>query len=130
VERTNTCSNAVYSTYASSSRCPGCCPNRLFQAYISELISFPRILLGSGKTGAYLLPILSKVSEVSKASRRGIQALLLAPTRELAEQIHREAVRLSTGKRLKICVLKKNVASNALQNQVITIFFLFHRELI
>lgn len=73
---------------------------------------------GSGKTAAFTLPILSKVAELSKKSRKGIQALMLAPTRELAEQIHREAVRLSAGKRLKICVLKKSIAAAALASNV------------
>lgn len=41
---------------------------------------------GSGKTAAFLLPIIQKISE---RSRRGIRALVLAPTRELALQIHK-----------------------------------------
>jgi primosomal protein N' len=73
---------------------------------------------GSGKTAAFTLPVLSKVAELSKKTRKGIQALMLAPTRELAEQIHREAVRLSAGKRLKICVLKKSIAAAALASNV------------
>jgi ATP-dependent RNA helicase DDX52/ROK1 len=72
---------------------------------------------GSGKTAAFVLPVLSRVAATPKGSRRGLQALLLAPTRELTEQIHREAERLSAGKRLKIGVLKKNLASAALAKQ-------------
>ncbi len=41
---------------------------------------------GSGKTGAFGLPIV----ELLEADRRGIQALVLAPTRELANQIAKE----------------------------------------
>lgn len=41
---------------------------------------------GTGKTAAFLLPIIQKISE---SSRRGIRALVLAPTRELALQIEK-----------------------------------------
>ena len=42
---------------------------------------------GSGKTGAYLLPILAKVDP----ARPITQALILVPTRELAQQVAAEA---------------------------------------
>ena len=42
---------------------------------------------GSGKTGAYLLPILEMVNPLQNTT----QALILAPTRELALQIATEA---------------------------------------
>ena len=42
---------------------------------------------GSGKTGCYLLPMLPKLDPQLKAP----QALVLAPTRELAVQVEREA---------------------------------------
>jgi ATP-dependent RNA helicase DeaD len=41
---------------------------------------------GSGKTGAYLLPILEMVNPI----QREVQALVLAPTRELAQQVKTE----------------------------------------
>jgi ATP-dependent RNA helicase RhlE len=41
---------------------------------------------GTGKTGAFALPILHRLSE-SKADQRGLRVLVLAPTRELASQI-------------------------------------------
>jgi ATP-dependent RNA helicase RhlE len=43
---------------------------------------------GTGKTAAFVLPILQ---HLIKSPRRGVRALIIAPTRELAEQIH-EAV--------------------------------------
>lgn len=46
---------------------------------------------GSGKTGAFLLPILEKIDR----SKPVTQALILAPTRELAIQVADEAARLS-----------------------------------
>jgi ATP-dependent RNA helicase RhlE len=43
---------------------------------------------GTGKTAAFALPILDRLSRVERASdRRGPRALILAPTRELALQI-------------------------------------------
>lgn len=42
---------------------------------------------GSGKTGAYLLPLLSRL----KAGTQAVQALVLVPTRELAVQVEHEA---------------------------------------
>jgi ATP-dependent RNA helicase RhlE len=41
---------------------------------------------GTGKTAAFLLPIIQKMSE---KSRPGVRVLVLAPTRELAMQIHK-----------------------------------------
>ncbi len=45
---------------------------------------------GSGKTGAFLLPLFTRLDPVEKRT----QALIMAPTRELARQIHQEFVRL------------------------------------
>ncbi len=46
---------------------------------------------GSGKTGAYLLPILERIDP----KQANTQAMVLAPTRELALQVSREAELLS-----------------------------------
>src|SRR6185503_2676721 len=40
---------------------------------------------GTGKTAAFLLPIIQRISE---RPRPGVRVLVLAPTRELALQIH------------------------------------------
>jgi ATP-dependent RNA helicase DDX52/ROK1 len=48
----------------------------------------------------------------------GIRALLLAPTRELAEQIHREVQRLVEGRRFKVCLLSKKISGKAIASQV------------
>lgn len=52
---------------------------------------------GTGKTAAFLLPILQRLT---RGPLRQIRALIVAPTRELAEQIHQTAVDL--GKYTKI----------------------------
>lgn len=49
---------------------------------------------GSGKTAAFLIPLLHGLGGPRK---KGFRAVILAPTRELASQIHRECVRLGEG---------------------------------
>ncbi len=56
---------------------------------------------GTGKTAAFALPMLHKI----KADSRGIQALVLAPTRELANQIESEIAKFAVNKRVNtFCV--------------------------
>ena len=45
-----------------------------------------RARTGSGKTAAFALPILHRILTAEDAPR-GVQALILAPTRELAVQV-------------------------------------------
>jgi ATP-dependent RNA helicase DeaD len=52
---------------------------------------------GSGKTGAFLLPMLERLNP----RRKECQALILAPTRELAHQVCREAEMLFAGTGLR-----------------------------
>src|SRR5690554_8058392 len=42
---------------------------------------------GSGKTAAFMLPALQRLSHRAGAGGRGVQVLVLAPTRELAMQV-------------------------------------------
>ena len=53
---------------------------------------------GTGKTAAFALPILHRLA--TEPPKRGIRALVIAPTRELAEQIHQTFIDL--GKHLNI----------------------------
>jgi ATP-dependent RNA helicase RhlE len=48
---------------------------------------------GTGKTGAFIIPVIERL----RAAERPSSALVLAPTRELAEQIHLWAQRLGSG---------------------------------
>ena len=50
---------------------------------------------GTGKTAAFLLPIIQRLSE---RARPGVRVLVLAPTRELALQIHENYTALNTVK--------------------------------
>lgn len=51
---------------------------------------------GTGKTAAFILPALHRLTE-KKASGRGPRVLILAPTRELAMQVANEASKFSLG---------------------------------
>ena len=57
-------------------------------------------LLGSGKTAAFVIPMLVYISKLppitDKNRHQGPYALILAPTRELAQQIESEAKKFAT----------------------------------
>lgn len=53
---------------------------------------------GTGKTAAFALPVLNRLME---GPRGRVRALVVAPTRELAEQIHESFVALGKNTRLK-----------------------------
>ena len=60
---------------------------------------------GSGKTAAFLLPIISHLLEQNAPSNPGVflvtpQAIVLTPTRELAIQISEQARKFSMGSNL------------------------------
>lgn len=57
---------------------------------------------GSGKTLAFSIPILHHLKAPQKG---GFRAVIVSPTRELAQQIHRQFEVLCKGKPFKICVL-------------------------
>ncbi|CAM9199905.1 unnamed protein product [Discosporangium mesarthrocarpum] len=67
---------------------------------------------GSGKTAAFVLPITLRLgSQPRSPGEKGVRAVLLAPTRELAAQIHRDVVHLTRGRKLRTSLLTKAVAS-------------------
>lgn len=59
---------------------------------------------GSGKTAAFILPILHHLVEPRK---QNIRALVLSPTRELAKQTHRECCRLAEGRGFRVNCIEK-----------------------
>lgn len=59
---------------------------------------------GSGKTLAFLLPIIHQLKKPKSCG--SFRALILTPTRELAKQIHREALWISHGTNLRIHHIK------------------------
>ncbi|RWS04637.1 putative ATP-dependent RNA helicase DDX52-like protein, partial [Dinothrombium tinctorium] len=58
---------------------------------------------GSGKTLAFLIPL---VIQLRKPEKCGFRAIILAPTRELAKQIHRECLLLVDGIGLRVHLIK------------------------
>ena len=66
---------------------------------------------GSGKTLAFMLPILYRILAAGSAPHRGgrnepvaVRAVVLAPTRELASQIHEESKKFAYRTGLRVCV--------------------------
>jgi len=55
---------------------------------------------GTGKTAAFCIPILERLAP--RAKRAFPQALILAPTRELAVQVRDECTRLATGRKVHV----------------------------
>lgn len=64
---------------------------------------------GSGKTGAYLLPMLERLDP----ARRHCQALILVPTRELARQVGQDAETLCSGAGFRSVAVYGGVAYGA-----------------
>src|SRR3954463_5735000 len=57
---------------------------------------------GTGKTAAFVLPILQRLStQGSKMGRRGVRALVVAPTRELVVQIEENVRKYSKHVRVR-----------------------------
>lgn len=48
---------------------------------------------GTGKTAAFLLPAIQRITQPSKVNGHGPRVLILVPTRELAEQVSKEAIK-------------------------------------
>ncbi|KAG1769641.1 P-loop containing nucleoside triphosphate hydrolase protein [Suillus occidentalis] len=70
---------------------------------------------GTGKTLAYLVPIMSAlgspISSMKNEGSRGVRAVILAPTRELAHQIHNECLKLAAGRKWRAVLFSKATAS-------------------
>ena len=68
---------------------------------------------GTGKTAAFALPLLQRLDEEATSARsRQPRALILAPTRELALQIHEELVRFGRHTKLKHACIFGGVGQN------------------
>ncbi len=72
---------------------------------------------GTGKTAAFSIPILEQLASLEEV--RDPQALIIVPTRELADQVGREAERLAYGLPTEIAVLAggKNMTGQLRQLQ-------------
>lgn len=70
---------------------------------------------GTGKTAAFVLPMLQ---HLLKGPRRTLRGLIVAPTRELAEQIHADITRLGKDTGLKSMAVYGGVSKNAQINRL------------
>jgi len=79
---------------------------------------------GTGKTLAFLLPILMKLTAASDAPREGakhyspIRALILAPTRELALQIAESCTKMTMGAEIKSAVVVGGLSEQTQLNAI------------
>jgi ATP-dependent RNA helicase RhlE len=64
---------------------------------------------GTGKTAAFLLPLLHKLSAPTSKATKGIRALILAPTRELAGQIAANWQMLDAARKVRAVTLTGGV---------------------
>ncbi|MBO0723662.1 MAG: DEAD/DEAH box helicase [Blastocatellia bacterium] len=60
---------------------------------------------GTGKTAAFLLPIIQKISDAQAAQNEGVRVLILVPTRELASQTAANLQALAPKKRIRSATL-------------------------
>mmetsp|Transcript_11670 Transcript_11670/g.15133 ORF Transcript_11670/g.15133 Transcript_11670/m.15133 type:complete len:878 (+) Transcript_11670:19-2652(+) len=67
-----------------------------------DLVAMART--GSGKTAAFLIPLLERLGEHS--SIYGVRGILLSPTRELAQQTYKFAIKMGKQTSLRICLLQ------------------------
>jgi len=58
---------------------------------------------GTGKTAAFSLPLIEQIC--ARDGRRGVSAIVLAPTRELARQVAQEMGQLAAHHELEICTI-------------------------
>ncbi|KAJ7601683.1 P-loop containing nucleoside triphosphate hydrolase protein [Mycena polygramma] len=69
---------------------------------------------GTGKTLSYLLPIISALGAPSSSANSdagpGVRAIVVAPTRELAHQIHNECLKLAQGRKWRVVLFSKATA--------------------
>ncbi|KAL4909917.1 P-loop containing nucleoside triphosphate hydrolase protein [Aspergillus multicolor] len=66
---------------------------------------------GSGKTLAFMIPVINKIvrHHHEQPEERGIFAIVVAPTKELASQIVNEGRKLALGTGVKITLMKKGM---------------------
>ncbi|KAF2477818.1 DEAD-domain-containing protein [Lindgomyces ingoldianus] len=65
---------------------------------------------GSGKTLAFGVPCVSFISSLPKKQQKGVKAVMVSPTRELASQIYDQLVKLATPAGLEVVCVYGGVA--------------------
>ena len=92
-------------------------PSPIQQKAIPEILAgrdiFGCAQTGTGKTAAFMLPIIQKIYDTFGFVESGqFRALVLAPTRELAEQIAENAAKYAKFTDIKICKIYGGVSQN------------------
>ncbi|KTC64707.1 ATP-dependent RNA helicase RhlE (plasmid) [Legionella adelaidensis] len=67
---------------------------------------------GTGKTAAFVLPILQKMNEKTRAKSNRTKVLILTPTRELAAQVHESILQYGTHLSLRTALVFGGVKIN------------------
>ena len=67
---------------------------------------------GTGKTAGFTLPILQRLAKTGTVSSNAVRALILVPTRELAEQVHESVRTYAEGLPLRTMVAYGGVSIN------------------
>ncbi|KAF5377310.1 hypothetical protein D9615_006356 [Tricholomella constricta] len=77
---------------------------------------------GTGKTLSYLIPVLAALGSPIASAKgdlgSGVRAIIIAPTRELAHQIHNECLKLAQGRKWRIVLFSKATASTLADKSV------------
>jgi ATP-dependent RNA helicase DDX52/ROK1 len=77
---------------------------------------------GTGKTLSYLLPMFTALRAPSASTTvnagSGVRAVIVAPTRELAHQIHNECLKLAQGRKWRIVLFSKATAATLADRSV------------
>lgn len=84
-------------------------PTEVQQATVAQALEGKDLLIsaetGSGKTGAYLIPILHQIMSEAKP-RAGTRALIMVPTRELALQVKKDCEALCKFSGIKSMIVR------------------------
>ncbi len=77
---------------------------------------------GTGKTLSYLLPVMAALGAPAASAKSdsgsGVRAIILAPTRELAHQIHNECLKLAQGRKWRIVLFSQATAATLKDKKV------------
>lgn len=74
---------------------------------------------GSGKTLAYVVPLLDEilVAREKGVREKGVRAVVVAPTKELAAQIVNEIMKLAVGTGVKVSLMRKGMAATSAKGE-------------
>lgn len=88
--------------------------NALGEDVPAESVDFMGVApTGSGKTVSFLIPAINSIMKRRAGSEErkthSLEAIVVAPTRELANQIHNEGLKLTAGTGVKIAIMRKGM---------------------